>query len=107
MRAWAFSTVFLVAPAICIAQESPSVVFEMGKFTSGEYTQQALTITNIGVELVEYVEIECGFFAGDVLVTASTSSISNIPPGKDAYTVVLVFDAPGADQAKCRISDIE
>ena len=79
----------------------------LGPSISGAFIEQQITVTNNTNQIVQTVEIECGFFHGAQLVDTTRMTARNIPPSTQAYVSVIADRKNQPDSAKCRIYRVD
>jgi hypothetical protein len=109
----------LVATAVALATvtaaqagnliyRSEGVELEMvnGAFHSDDRrAEQLLTIKNRSKVGIRYVEIECGFFHGDLLIGRDHEMVTDLQPGQDGYAEASAY-VLSADRTDCRFSSV-
>lgn len=89
--------VLLIAGGLSLDVERLSV-------DGGEATA-IVKVTNSGSEGYRVIFVDCAFLdAQKAAVGVGKAMLSNVSPGEAAYDDVKIFDVPGVESVRCRIS---
>jgi hypothetical protein len=98
----AFSFIFMIATAVD-AQDA-GVVLKMGRLSQvGSHSIQVVAVENHTSNLLQTVEVDCGFYQGDQLIASGYSYLDKIRAGDTGFKNVNGNTETGATFAKCRI----
>ena len=105
---WREVSIALVCVSVLVTNafaQNGGLVLTQGRLfaSSGEYMHQSVSIENKTTQTFERVEVECGFYSDNQLVTADRSYVRNLGPGSLGHTDVVADHAKGANNSKCRI----
>lgn len=96
----ALASSLTVSPAFAVE----GVTLLLGKLKTDDTAHhQLVAVASKRNQTIERIEVQCGFFLGELLVGAKNSDISNLEPNTEAYAEITMSADEDADSARCRI----
>jgi hypothetical protein len=75
--------------------------------TNSVGASQVLAVENRTSRRFSRIHVECGFYAGKILVGSGGTSFHDVQPGSIAHDSAVAIGASDADNVKCRIESQE
>ena len=98
------ATVLVIGVPTFTAHADDQFTRKPGKLSvRGDYVSQSLELTNLTNKSFSFIQVSCGFFRDQDLITADTGVLQNLGPKETGFVNATSLHAPGTTSTKCRV----